>query len=197
MLPREEAVLTQRQVALMPDILWKSQKTWVMASDDIHPSQFWPPPTPDPQALGSWSEMLWPHFLQNESTWVMSSSDSKADSSPHTSKTLPVRFWNPFQIVESTSWTRHGFWFPYFCQNCSICSECPLQPSHVNSYIPSRGQFQCNHFSDAFVNFPGRKFFPLSFPWSSCFHLFFSSYMPYFIYPDSVYFNVICTPNIM
>lgn len=139
-----------------------------MASDYIHPSQLWSLLTPNPQALRSRSEILRLHLRQNESTWVMNSSAIKADISPQTKKTLPMKFWNPF-LSSLNPLPEHIMVFvfsiaSYICQAIPSALKALSSLPVVNSDLPSRSQFQCNHLFDAFANFPGRKFFPLLFP---------------------------------
>lgn len=174
-----------------------------MASDYIHPSQLWSLPVSRPQALRIQCEILRLHFLQKELTWAMNSSAVKLRFLIMRVKHCPWNSEDPFQISEllPTSWTCHGIVFstaPYICQAIPSARNAPSSfPSLVNSQTPSGSRFQCNHFSDAFVHFPGRKSFPLCFLWSLCSHLFLYSGMLYSVYSNSTYLNATCMPNTM
>lgn len=186
MLPRdEEALLTQRQVASMPDILWKSQKNWAygtrlrpsvsaLVSSSSHS-------TSTQKLVWCIKTALFFFFLQNESTWVMNSSATKAVIFSHTNKTLPVKLLeDPFQTIKllPTSWTCHSFCFQCGSMELprySICPECPSPafPTWHTKTCPPVASFKAT--TSVRLCFPPSFYFPL---------LFFP-FMPYFTYSNS------------
>lgn len=106
----------------------------------------------------------------------MDGSAVKAVISHHVDKTLPMKFWKPFPYQCTPT---HFLNMPWLCFELHTFAQLfhpPNRPSSilsplVNSSTPSSTQFQCNHSSDAFAHFPGRKSFPLCFL-SSLYFLF-------------------------
>lgn len=156
-----------------------------MAPDYAHPSRLWSLPAPTPRALRSWSDVSRLHFsfffLQNESTWVMNSSATKAVIFSHTNKTLPVKLLeDPFQTIKllPTSWTCHSFCFQCGSMELprySICPECPSPafPTWHTKTCPPVASFKAT--TSVRLCFPPSFYFPL---------LFFP-FMPYFTYSNS------------
>lgn len=183
MLPREKAVLTQRQVALMPDILWKSQKNWAYGIR-LDPSIS--APVASKSQPTSTKEFVWDikaaMFCFVFAKWIHSRHERQGyqgcDFSSHKYNSVHEALRTTFRSLNYPL-PGHAMVFT-FSKAPWNCHALPFTQPPSPASMPSSSQFQCNHFCNAFAIFLESLFLHVLldlcifvlFPMHATFHLF-------------------------